>query len=212
MRPSDYDALLFDFGGVIAEIDFGRVVAHWANAAGVPVAQVRDRFSHGEAYQRHECGEIDMAAYSAALRAELGLALDDAQLIEGWQLVFGDPIEPTVRLVQALAGRVPLYLFSNTNLTHYAYFRRRYAQALAPFDRIFVSHEIGLRKPEPAAFEHVACEIGVPLQRILFLDDTRANVDAAHALGMGTVLVRTPEDVHAAVSGWLDVDSLRTGS
>ena len=115
MRPGDYDALLFDFGGVIAEIDFGRVVAHWARAAGVPVAQVRDRFSHGEAYQRHECGEIDMAAYSKALRSELGVALDDAQLIEGWQLVFGEPIEPTVRLVQALAGRVPLYLFSNTN-------------------------------------------------------------------------------------------------
>jgi FMN phosphatase YigB (HAD superfamily) len=212
MKARDYDALLFDFGGVIAEIDFGRVMSHWAEAAGVPVAQVRDRFSHGEAYQRHECGEIDMAAYSAALRSELGVALDDTQLIEGWQLVFGEPIEPTVRLVRALAGRVPLYLFSNTNLTHFEYFRRRYAEALAPFDRIFVSHEIGLRKPERAAFEHIAREIGVPLPRILFFDDTAANVEAARALGMGAILVRSPEDVHAPVSGWLDVDSVRMGA
>ena len=62
MTAREYDALLFDFGGVIAEIDFGRVVSHWAAAAGVPLAQVRERFSHGEAYQRHEVGAIDMAA------------------------------------------------------------------------------------------------------------------------------------------------------
>ena len=140
----------------------------------------------------------------------MGVALDDARLVEGWQLVFGEPIEPTVRLVRALKGRVPLYLFSNTNLTHYEYFRRRYAEALAPFDRIFVSHEIGLRKPGHAAFEHIAREIGVPLARILFLDDSAANIDAARALGMGAILVRSPDDVRAAVGGWLDVDGVRT--
>lgn len=212
MTAREYEALLFDFGGVIAEIDFGRVMSHWAAAAGVPVAHVRERFSHGEAYQQHEVGAIDMAAYCDALRSEMGVALDDARLVEGWQLVFGEPIEPTVRLVRALKGRVPLYLFSNTNLTHYEYFRRRYAEALAPFDRLFVSHEIGLRKPERAAFEHIAREIRVPVPRILFLDDTAANVDAARALGMGAILVRSPDDVHSAVGGWLDVDNVRRGA
>ncbi|HET7402742.1 MAG TPA: HAD family phosphatase [Usitatibacter sp.] len=209
MTARDYDALLFDFGGVIAEIDFGRVMSHWAEAAGVPEGQVRERFSHGEAYQRHEVGAIDMAAYCDALRAEMGVTLDDARLVDGWQLVFGQPIEPTVRLVRALKGRVPLYLFSNTNLTHYEYFRRRFAEALAPFDRVFVSHEIGLRKPERAAFEHIAREIGVPLPRILFFDDTAANVEAARALDMGAVLVRSPDDVRSAVGGWLDVENVR---
>jgi glucose-1-phosphatase len=207
MSPRDHDALLFDFGGVVVGIDFGRVCAHWAHAAGVPLAQVQARFSHGEAYERHERGEIDMAAYCDALRAEIGFHLDDAALTEGWQRVFLEPIEPTVTLLHALRGRVPLYLFSNTNFTHYEYFRRRYAAALEPFDRIFVSSEMGLRKPERAAFEHIAREIGVPLHRILFLDDTRVNVDAARALGMGAVLVRSPDDVRSAVSGWLDVDA-----
>lgn len=212
MTREAVDALLFDFGGVLVEIDFERVCARWAELASRPLDEVKARFSHGEAYRRHERGEIGIAAYCDAVRRELGIGLDDAQLVEGWQRVFLDEIEPTVGLLRALQGRVPMYLFSNTNLTHYEHFRRRYAAALAPLDRLFASHEIGSRKPERAAFEHVAREIGAPLERILFFDDTVANVEAARRLGMPSVLVRGPEDVHAAVRPWLDVAAPRTGT
>jgi putative hydrolase of the HAD superfamily len=63
---------------------------------------------------------------------------------------------------------------------------------------------MGWRKPEPEAFEHVSREIGVPLERILFLDDTVANLEGARALGMKTVHVRSPRDVVRALSPWLD--------
>jgi glucose-1-phosphatase len=206
------DALLFDLGGVLVEIDFERVCARWAEAASLPVAHVKARFSHGEAYARHERGEIGIAAYCDALRHELQIELDDEQLVEGWQRVFVKEIEPTVRLLRALRGRVPMYLFSNTNPTHYAYWRERYAAALEPLERIFVSNEIGMRKPERAAFEHIAREIGVPPERILFFDDTLSNVEAARALGMPSVLVRRPEDVRLAVQPWLAVAGDRTGT
>jgi glucose-1-phosphatase len=62
---------------------------------------------------------------------------------------------------------------------------------------------MGTRKPEPQAFEHVAREIAVPLQRILFLDDTVANLDGARALRMPTVHVRSPRDVVRALAPWL---------
>jgi putative hydrolase of the HAD superfamily len=49
----------------------------------------------------------------------------------------------------------------------------------------------------------VAGDIGVPLGRILFFDDTTANVDGARAAGVQAVHVRGPEDVRAAVARWL---------
>src|SRR5207245_2935167 len=76
----DIDALLFDFGGVLVQIDFDRVCARWAELAGRPVGEVRARFKHGAAYERHERAEIDMAAYCDSLRADLGIELDDAAL------------------------------------------------------------------------------------------------------------------------------------
>jgi epoxide hydrolase-like predicted phosphatase len=201
--PDSIDALLYDFGGVIIEIDFDWIFGRWAELAGVPMERVKSRFSHGEPYQRHERGEIELAEYFRDLRRELDLDLDDAQLIDGWQRVFGPEHPEVVALLEALEGRVPQYLLSNTNATHYDYFRHRYARALAPLDRIFASCEMGKRKPEAEAFEQVARETGVPLERMLFLDDTAANLEGARALGMKTVHVRSPRDVVGALSPWL---------
>lgn len=200
---SQLDAILYDFGGVIVEIDFDWIFGRWAELAGVPMERVKGRFSHGEAYQRHERGEIELGEYFRELRRELGVDLDDAQLLDGWQRVFGPEHPEVVGVLRALQGRVPQYMLSNTNATHYDYFRHRYARALAPLDRIFASCEMGRRKPEPEAFGHVAREIGVPLERILFLDDTVANLEGARALGMKTVHVRSPRDVLDALAPWL---------
>jgi putative hydrolase of the HAD superfamily len=62
---------------------------------------------------------------------------------------------------------------------------------------------MGLRKPERAAFERVARAIGVAPGRILFFDDTEANVAGARAAGFQAVHVRSPEDVAAALAPWL---------
>lgn len=96
-------------------------------------------------------------------------------------------------------GRRPLYAFTNSNVTHQAGWSARYAEVLQIFRRVFVSCELGLRKPERAAFEAIASAIGVPLDRILFLDDTPANVEGARAIGMPGVLVRTAADVAQAL-------------
>ncbi|HUP29233.1 MAG TPA: HAD-IA family hydrolase [Usitatibacter sp.] len=199
----EIDALLFDFGGVIIAIDFDRVFARWAELAGVPFAQVKERFSHGEAYQQHERGEIDITAYFASLRKDLGIDLTDAQFADGWQQVFGSEFPQTVSLLRALEPRVALHLLSNTNATHYAYWSNRYAEALRPLRKRFISSEMGVRKPERESFDRVAAGIGVPLERILFFDDTEANLEGARAAGMKTVLVRSPEDVARATRSWL---------
>lgn len=201
--PSRVDALVYDLGNVLVEIDFGRVIARWAALADVSPDSLARRFSHGAAYEAHERGEIDAAAYYASLREELGVALDDAALEDGWNAVFGPPIEATLELVRRLAPAVPQYIFSNTNAVHHACWSQAYAAALAPVRSHFVSHRMGKRKPDRAAFEHVAREIGVPIERVLFFDDLAANVEGARAAGMQAVVVRSPADVAAALGPWL---------
>lgn len=201
--PKDVDVLLFDFGGVIVGIDFDRVFDRWARLAGVPFEQVKSRFTHGDAYRRHERGEIGVAEYFAALREELGIDLADEDFAEGWAQVFLDEIPSTVEAIRTLGPRVPAYLFSNTNRAHYDLWSVRYAEALRPLRGRFISHEMGVRKPDAEAFERVAGDIGVPAARILFFDDTEANIDGARASGMQAVWVRSPEDVSRALRPWM---------
>ena len=195
------DALLFDIGGVVVRIDFGRVFARWAEHAGCDAALLREKFSHDEPYQRHERGEIDAVAYFASLRGSLGIDLDDARLRDGWNTIFVEEMPGIAALLARLAPQIPLYAFGNTNRTHWTQFLEQFAPAVRQFRTVFASYEMGLRKPEPAAFAHIVKEIGVPASRILFFDDTLENVEGARACGLQAVHVTSDETVRDTVAG-----------
>jgi len=194
------EALLFDLGGVVTEVDFARVTSRWAAHAGCDPALVAARYSHDEAYEKHERGEIDAAAYFAALRRSLGIDLSDAQFLDGWNALFGGPIPGATAWIEQACAGLPTYAFSNTNRAHTAHWRPLYAEILKPFRRVFLSSEIGLRKPDREAFAFVAREMGVPMPRILFFDDMLANVEGARAAGLQAVHVRSNADVTAALA------------
>jgi putative hydrolase of the HAD superfamily len=109
-----------------------------------------------------------------------------------------------VALLRELEPRVPMYLFSNTNSAHHGIWSVRNAHALKPMRRQFLSFEMGRRKPEREAFERIATELALPPDRILFFDDSLANVEGARAAGMQAVHVRSPADVKRAVAPWLE--------
>jgi putative hydrolase of the HAD superfamily len=196
----DVDALLFDLGGVIIDVDFARVTDRWAALAGADPAALRKRFALDDAYRRHERGEIDAKAYFAALRSSLGLPLSDAQFLDGWNAIFSGVIPGIEPLLAQASTRYPLYVFSNTNPAHADYWVPLYAEALKPFRKVFLSSSIGLRKPDAAAFHHVARDIGVAPERILFFDDTAENVAGAAVAGLQAIRVRSNDDVAAAIS------------
>ncbi len=57
------------------------------------------------------------------------------------------------------------------------------------FDDLVDSHEVGLRKPNPAIYRLALDRLGASAERTVFLDDVESNVDAATALGMVGVVV-----------------------
>ncbi len=200
LSPGTADALLFDLGRVVIDIDFDKALACWAGHAGCEPAQLVGRFARDEIYQRHETGSIDDAEFFASLRTSLGIDLTDAQFLEGWNAIFAGEM-PGIGLLLMRAGtRVPLYAFSNTNNAHVEHFSHVYADVLGHFREIFLSSAIGLRKPDAAAYDHVVQAIGVPAKRIVFFDDLAENIDGARARGLTAVQVTSPDDVAQALA------------
>jgi HAD superfamily hydrolase (TIGR01509 family) len=66
-------------------------------------------------------------------------------------------------------------------------------------DDIVYSHEVGLKKPDPAVFELTASRLGVESAEVAFLDDVSANVAAARAAGWHAVLHEDTERSIAAI-------------
>jgi len=198
--PHPIQALLFDLGGVVLEIDFERVFRRWAQHSGLGRDELRARFAVDTAYQRHERGEIGAAAYFAHLRRVLRLDASDAEIAAGWNAVFVGRIEPALAAIRKARGSLPCYCLTNTNPTHQATWSHDYPELGTLFDRIFVSSEMGMRKPERRAFETVVRHIGVAPSGILFFDDLAQNVAGARALGMQAVQVTGPADIEHAIA------------
>ncbi len=199
LKPAPVRALLFDLGGVLINIDFNRAFEHWQTRSTLSLEAIRNRFSFDEAYERHECGEMSAAAYFTHLARELGLQDDHQAIARGWNAIFTGEISETLALVQAARAHLPCFAFSNSNVVHQAAWSAMFPRVVQAFDRIFVSSEIGLRKPERPAFEHITREIRVKPQAILFFDDLAENVAGARAAGLQAVHVLGPPDVKAAL-------------
>jgi HAD superfamily hydrolase (TIGR01549 family) len=200
LSPGSADALLFDLGRVVLDIDFNKVLACWAGHAGCEPARLVGQLSQGEIFKRHERGEISDAEFFASLRDTMELDLSDAQFLEGWNAIFTGEMPGIAPLLARAAGRLPVYAFSNTNSAHVEHFTPAYADVLGHFREIFLSSTIGLRKPEAAAYDHVVKAIGVPAPRIVFFDDNAENIEGARARGLFAVHVTSPDDVKRALA------------
>jgi len=77
--------------------------------------------------------------------------------------------------------------------------RRRFEE-MALFERVFASHEMGLRKPEPESFLRVISELGLAPAECVFVDDLEANCAAARDVGMRSVLARGTPSVREGLA------------
>jgi glucose-1-phosphatase len=111
-----------------------------------------------------------------------GLTLPYEAFCVAWSDMFWED-----RAVIGLIVEAPVekrYLLSNTNDIHWRFIRERYGHVLERFDRLGVSHELQLEKPDAAIYEWVIRDSGFSPGEHLFIDDIAENVEGARAAGM----------------------------
>ena len=187
-------AVLLDLGNVVLGIDFRRVFQSWADAAQVDVDVFYDRWEIDQAYMDHEVGLIDFETYSKALAQRFGVELCLADWQAGWNNIWTEPFHSVIELLPQISQRYALYGFTNTNDAHAACWRVKFAESLSPFTDIYVSSEIGLRKPDKAAFEYVCADMDIAAEHIIFVDDTQTNVTGAADAGLNAQHIRHEEE------------------
>jgi glucose-1-phosphatase len=198
VKPAD--ALLFDLGRVVIDIDFSRAFALWAAHARCDQKLIEECYRRDVSYRRHETGEIDSMTFFAGLQSAFGIDISHDRFLAGWNAIFVGEMPGMADLLARAARRLPLYAFTNSNPDHELVWSKRFAGILGHFKEVYVSSTIGLRKPDAAAFDYVVKAIGVPAERVVFFDDGLENVEAARARGLQAVHVRSSADVAAALA------------
>ena len=181
---------IFDLGNVIVDIDFSRVLGVWSDLGRVPLATLTSRFAMGENFAQHERGEISDETFAARICAELDVALSYQQFVAGWQAVFVGLRPEVISLMQQLrAGGERVVILSNTNRLHCDYWPSQYPEVQQAADKLYLSQDLGMRKPEPRIFQRVLQEEGVSADNAVFFDDNLENIEAARQLGITAVHV-----------------------
>lgn len=152
------------------------------------------------AYWRHrddlDHGTVSVADYWARVGSDLGLVFGPADVQRLWAQDFRSwiSVEPgSIDVLHDLAaGGTRMALLSNAGFDFGDPFRR--APFARYFERIFVSAELGMIKPNPEIYRHVARELGVEPTALVFVDNKAVNVDGAREAGVtGHVFVGVPE-------------------
>ncbi|NND93210.1 MAG: HAD family phosphatase [Granulosicoccus sp.] len=195
MAPQPVETLLFDMGGVVLEVCFDKVFQAMTPFSALSLQEIRGRFNMDEAYQLHEKGMLTGSEYIDHLRNQLRLDATDDDIIQAWNAIFGEEITPALDAIEQISSRYPCDGFTNTNSLHQQYWESKHPRIRQVFRHLFVSSEIGFRKPDADAFEYIARSIGTALPNILFFDDTQENVDGAMQAGLQAVLVETPQSI-----------------
>jgi 2-haloacid dehalogenase len=104
-----------------------------------------------------------------------------------WPEMLAGEIPGTVALLERLKVLgVPLYALTNWSLETFAMTRERFP-FLAWFERIVVSGEEGMAKPDPRFFRLAIERCALDPERTLFIDDNPENVAAAREQGLDAV-------------------------
>ncbi|SUB80945.1 Phosphatase yihX [Pragia fontium] len=181
---------IFDLGNVIVDIDFKRVLGVWSNLSGVPLATLSERFKMGKPFERHERGEISDEEFAQQLCEEMMIHLSYEQFAAGWQAIFIGLREEVIEIMQRLRKEGDrVVVLSNTNVLHTTYWPEQYPQVNESADRIYLSQELGMRKPEAEIYRYVLEQEGVASENAIFFDDNLDNIIGARALGITSIQV-----------------------
>lgn len=199
--------VIFDFGGVIFKTRDYAPRHAWDARLGLPPGSVERAVHNADSWRAAQHGALPLADYWADVAAKLGIPPADAAGPLAADFYSGDEMDPAVvGLIRGLrAGGVAVALLSNdaAGLLRPRLARLGIADLFAP---LVISSEIGVMKPDPAAYRAVLEQVGRPATETVFIDDMPANVAGASALGIHAVHYRDGMDLAAALYPLLTMD------
>ncbi len=191
---STIKAIIFDFGGVLLQWD--------------PHQLYRRYFDQPEQIDRF-LAEINFSSWNAEQDRgrpfELGVAELSSQFpqyarliranYDHWEDSVVGPIAGTVEILRELkrAG-YPLYGLSNWSTETYPRIQHQY-DFFNLFDKIILSGDVKLIKPDPAIFNLTLQAIHRTASECLLIDDSDANIITAKKMGFATIHFKSPKQL-----------------
>jgi putative hydrolase of the HAD superfamily len=213
--PAPFEAVLWDFGGVILSSPFEAFNRYEADA-GLPhdfIRRVNALNPDHNAWAQMERNEIGLERFAQLFEAEaraLGGELSGRAVLG---LLSGELRPEMVQALKRVRERFRIACITNNiaaghgpSMTRCPETAAQLAQVMALFEHVVESSKLELRKPDPRIYRHACDLLGVAPQRCVYLDDLGINLKPAKAMGMATIKVISPAQALAELQALLGLE------
>ena len=200
---SEIQAVLFDYGGVLAEEGFSNTLEALAKEQSLPVENMTAEAMQAVYDSGFVLGRGSESDFWKQLRERTGLNGDDSYLRS--RIFDGFVIRPwMLALVAQLKakGYVTGILSDQTDWLDRLDSRDHFYQY---FDRVYNSYYLCKCKRDPSHFRDVASDLDLDPKAVLFIDDSKNNVTTAIAAGMQAIQYIDPESFIKALKDALGI-------
>jgi glucose-1-phosphatase len=190
------ELVLFDLGGVLVRL--GGISAMQGLATSTSDEELWDRWVACPWVRSMQRGQCQPEDFAEGVVSNLALTVSPAEFLERFRCWPEGLFDGAVELVNTVRARVRVGCLSNTNAVHWDQLRASWGVDQL-FDVVFLSHEMGMLKPERGIFERVSSVAGCANANIAFLDDSPSNVHQAMGMGFQARKVNGVDQARAAL-------------
>lgn len=174
---AEIKAVIFDYGGVVGNIDREKVLDFISTSLDVSHEEAL-RLARGWKKVMNSGG--DEFYYWENAQGICQKWFDDFSEVVLEAMYQNQGVIAIVKELQSQGYRTPL--FSNVTIGEAEWLKRK--DDYEHFSPLFLSYEMDLAKPDPRSYEYVLNHLQLKPQEVIFIDDKKENVDAAVALGI----------------------------
>lgn len=181
-------AIIFDLGAVILNINYQNTIDEFTKLGVNNAATFYSKKVQTNLFNQIETGMISSNKFLKALQKETKNA-NINQVEKAWNAMLLDLPEERIQLIEKLKNNYSIYLLSNTNAIHIDAIKkqlgkRKWLAFCKLFDKMYLSHELGLRKPDVKIFEYILNEQKLKAEEVFFIDDSPQHIASAKKIGI----------------------------
>ena len=194
------DALLFDLGGVLIDVDYHKTIDAFAQLGVQNPSDLYNQFSQNQLFDQYEKGEVSSKFFIEQLKRLTKIDTIESDIVIAWNAMIGDFPTKKLDFIVELSQHNPCFLLSNTNEIHLKKaIENLQKTAFKNIDDLFIkcyySHIIGKRKPEVETFKWVIDQMGMEANKVLFIDDSPQHIEGARKAGLQVIYYKEASDL-----------------
>lgn len=200
-----YDQLIFDLGGVLIDIDYQATEKAFTEIGMNDFKTNYSQLHQSELFDKIETGHVSPQHFINKLLDFCIVGTSPNKVVAAWNAMLGEFPKRKIEILLELKELMPIYLLSNTNEIHMARVYEAWNKvSTIPMDQIFtevfLSYEIGKRKPDVSTFNWVCEKLQIEPSKTLFLEDSPQNIEGAKNAGLQTFYYQNAVDFYALFS------------